>query len=1285
MCFISPGNFERKSKLTIMKSKKIATLRLCTSLFLFAILVQADPVVTWEPATFTAGDTIRIFYNLEAGTLPNSTAPVYIHIGYNDWQDVVDLAMSIEESQIWGVDFAIPNDAEVVDFVFTDLAGNWDNNGGIGIDWHISLLYNWYPLTPNPNDSLTIFIHNSAPNPTVQWQVSDGMGYSAPFDDYHPANTTISEDGFWASTPAILNGEIGEYRLQFPPMKNPQQLVQALKFRVFWEDGATDETIYDIYADFTQQENDVSIQIISPGNGSEITGTNTVLVNAPDATSIEVWAGLDFVGIASGGFLSQSWTPSDLNWGPMNLNAVATSENGRVSVAVHSISVIPQIEYEPAPVGISEGVTVNGSEVSIALFAPAKDFVAILGSWNSEFPNGELMKLSGDTLWWYETQLSEGEYFYQFNLENEKRIADPFSQDVEWKSPDGQWESSYFEDAKTVFQVGATEFQWTDGNYQTPEEQDFIIYECHIGDFLGIDGEIGTYTHLLEKLDEGYFDDLGITAIELMPIMEFEGENSWGYNTSFLMAPESTYGTPDELKILIDQFHAHGIAVLLDVVYNHTWGSSPLFQLYQPKDNWDFEDHDYTHCPYYQNAESEWGYKLDHWKPRTKRIIRETLRLWVEDYHIDGFRFDYAPGVGWDGYNANGMSYYSWFLNELAPETFVIIEEDNSYQVNTTETDAGWDYSYYHNSFAQIQKTNHAGHSWGDMSDVAAHIHFSGQGYNDHWGPVNYIVSHDEPRIIEEATQYQGMSESEAIARSLLGATMLFTGTGVPMIYHGQEFGQAGDSHQGNGIIPNPLSWDNLDNPAFASLWEDYRSLIHLRRNNSAFTSANLNTAYQSNVEKCIVYWRWEGEEHAVVVLNFDDNSHWITVPFNGEGQWFELFSGNSISVSGGEYGMEIPASGALVFTQTAADEFPPNLVSVDYLNPQTLQVNFSESVEENSAENIGNYMISGVSCEITDANRSANNSQVYLTILPNLEAGQSGTITAENIIDEAGNLIDSENNSANFTVPEENEECAFHTIQIDGINDFYPNSEFFENISENELSITWDENYLYVGFTELDLNGGGDLFVNIDTNQESGVGASSGSWGRVNFSGDFMPEYQVAIEGGGGSMQVNRWFSSTWVYPGNGEIGNSYEGWETVPFTEISIPWQNIGNPDGVAISVHISAEDSWEVPQIFPLSNDAGNHPTIMDCYAFFEPNITSSMPVDNFPPNSILDEQTGEKGDLNGDGALNVLDIVRLVNIILGDSPTEYESWSGDLNDDGALNVLDIVQLVNLILSS
>lgn len=882
--------------------------------------------VYWEPEVPVPGGDLTIYYNTIDGALPYNTMPVYIHLGYNGWQETDDYAMTYapELGSGWfEYTYSVPANAQTIDFVFTDLDGNWDNNGGVGIDWHISMNYYWTPFNPGADDDVVITLNNAPMNGEVAWTVDAGGGHVIPIEDYWPADSY--EDEGWLMTPITsLGGDV--YELNLGQFSLGSQVVESIKFRIRWDDGEWDvgdngQIInYDIYFDYSYQSGDPYVFFISPQEGADVSGSVT-LGTVGSAEYVEYWVYGEMIGTDDSSPYEVVWTPDPELFGDVTILAKAVGTDGRITFLFRTVNILFTINHAPVPGNADDGLNIDGNNIIITLYAPEKDFVTVKGSWNIENQLGELMSLSGDTLWWYQTTLPDGDYTYQFNVQDERIMADPWSKDVIWVDPGGGWESGDYTHAKTNFTIGAEPYQWNDQDFTRPEQRDVIVYEMHVGDFLGIDGQIGRYTDVTAKIEEGYFDDLGVNAIELMPVNEFEGENSWGYNPTFYMAPESTYGTPDELRELVDTAHQHGIAVLMDVVFNHMWGSAPLFLLYQPVDNWDYEDHNYNYCPYFHNQESEWGYKLQHWSPRTRKHIDDVLMTWVEDYHMDGFRFDHTQGIGWDSNNQWGASHYGNMLHSYDPSIIIIAEEDNSWQINNTDFDAGWDYSFFHMMKANLQETSDGGHSWGDMYDLGNHIVASSQGYNSYTGPLNYCESHDETRIIYEATVYQGISLQDAYKKSKLGASVLLTSQGTPMLYHGQEFGQNGTSHSGGNIQPQPLQWENLETDDGADLFDATRKLIALRQHYEVLRSWDLDLRYQSSVNKSIVYWRTNGSEEVVVAANFHNTDRTFDIEFPHGGTWYDFLTEEPVTIESNWYGSyTIPASTARIFLTEIPD-----------------------------------------------------------------------------------------------------------------------------------------------------------------------------------------------------------------------------------------------------------------------------------------------------------------------------------------------------------------------------
>ncbi len=885
------------------------------TLLIFTYVVSAFAGrVYWEPTNPVPSENVTIFYNVIEGTLPDNANPVWIHLGYNGWQSTDDYQMTevSDTTGWWKYDYTIPNDATVVDFVFTDMNGNWDNNGGMGIDFHIPLTLNWSPFNPTPNDTLDIQALDVTPGGQLIWWVMDDNEPQTPIPQYRPDGSVLSDDGMVVKTPFTDENNDTVFDVKLGPFLNARQTFNRIKFKIQYADGTVSDQIYEISMNYSQQSGGPFVAITSPDSNATVSGSVSITATATGASSVEFWGGSDSLGVDDSEPYEMSWTPSANIFGKANIIAKAIDDSGHVSFAKIPVDVPPAVQHEPVPAGVSDGVNIEGNQVTIALYAPYKDYVAVRGSWNRELTNGALMKISGDTLWWYQTNLTDGTYYYQYNLEGKKRIADPWSKDVRWKQFGTDIESGNYEDAFTKFVVGAEPFVWTDQQFQAPAKNEVMVYEAYLGDFNGEEGHPGTYADMLTRLQSGYFDSLGVTAVELMPVNEFEGGQSWGYNPSFYLAPESSYGTPTELKQLVDAFHAHGIALFLDVVFNHMWGSAPLFQLYQPVGTFDRHDHDYAHDPYFHDMDSPWGYKLEHWHGttsagvtrRTWKYVTDCLRNWVENYHVDGFRFDYADGIGW-GDGDNGMSFYANFLQSLDRTEFVIAESDNAPEINATEVDAGWNYSYYHMMKANLQEITDSGHNYGDMNDLGRHIRFNvpdnsgDQAYQDEWGPVNYLESHDETRIIYEGMHYQGFTREKAIKKSKLGAAILFTGTGTPMIYQGQEFGQDGRTRDDGGYpLMQPLRWNYLNEDWGRDLFNYYRKMIWLRNNFPVLHSASLDITHHDNTTKTIVYERNGGIEYVVVAANFSGSSQTLNISFPTNGRYYEFIRNDSVMVT---------------------------------------------------------------------------------------------------------------------------------------------------------------------------------------------------------------------------------------------------------------------------------------------------------------------------------------------------------------------------------------------------
>ena len=255
------------------------------------------------------------------------------------------------------------------------------------------------------------------------------------------------------------------------------------------------------------------------------------------------------------------------------------------------------------------------TSAALVLWAPLKEFVFVLGDFNNWQPdNNYQMKKDGDYFWLEISNLEKGkEYIFQYLIDGEIKVADPYTEKIV-----DPWNDSYIdsvtypnlieypvnktEGIASVLQPGQDEFVWEVSDFQVPEKERLIIYELLVRDFT----TEHSYKAVRENLD--YLEDLNINVLELMPVNEFEGNSSWGYNPAFYFAPDKYYGPKNELKKLIDECHKRGIAVVIDMVLNHSYGQSPFVQMYM--DNWTItaENPWYNEEHNFQNTAAHWGF-----------------------------------------------------------------------------------------------------------------------------------------------------------------------------------------------------------------------------------------------------------------------------------------------------------------------------------------------------------------------------------------------------------------------------------------------------------------------------------------------------------------------------------------------------------------------------------------------------------------------------------------------------------------------------------------------------
>ena len=545
----------------------------------------------------------------------------------------------------------------------------------------------------------------------------------------------------------------------------------------------------------------------------------------------------------------------------------------------------------PQPAALPDGVWLGARELSdgrvaFALHAPWKHSVHLLGSFNKWSQTADPLAVSEQGIWWIVKELSAGEYEYQFLIDGETVIGDPYAHEVRWNGPQ----------PSAVVRVGGEHFHWNDAGFGIKPLNELVIYELHVGDF----SPAGTFKGVTERMP--YLRDLGVSAIELMPIFEFPGDVSWGYNPAYFFAPEASYGSPDDLRELIDTAHLNGIGVILDVVFNHIDGSSPINNLYP-----------YDQNPYFGNDGNPWGFPdFNHWNDTVKQLLSDVQTYWLTEMHIDGLRYDYAPGIGFDG--ESGMSFLTWQARQVKPHAYLIVENTDDYtsMVHKTEADASWNIAFSYQMIANMRESEFHGKQYADLDATMNALDFRHTGYSDNAQAINFLESHDEQRLMYEIATNPNLHPDAAHQKSRMGAICLFTATGIPMLYHGQEFGMWTE----RTIDKNPLQWELLEHDAGRDLHAFYRGMIALRNSCRALVGNNIKPLVCDHERHMLAYYRWSDDEqsHAVVVVNFGMNTDYLDIPFPRTGVWHEWVFNYDREIGDGATGIQVPGSGGKVF-----------------------------------------------------------------------------------------------------------------------------------------------------------------------------------------------------------------------------------------------------------------------------------------------------------------------------------------------------------------------------------
>ena len=731
--------------------------------------------------------------------------------------------------------------------------------------------------------------------------------------------------GVWGTAdPEVLMTEIGDdlYQLSITSINDfygltADDTVLQMAFVFRNEPGAIvgrDTDGSDIYVDVYEPGLNVAITspvidplIVSPGENVHI----EVISVLADSMYLYV----DGVELVATDIATIAYDIIATELGPAEIRVVAKGD-GDIKVDSTYYYVIGDPIVEAVPAGLKQGINyINDTTITLILFAPFKEYIFAVGEHsNWTLSEESFMKLDPDNATWWVTltHLIPGkEYPYQYFIDGVLWVADPLTEKVLDPWNDGSISEETYPDlldypfGKTtgivsVFQTAQPEYAWAITDFIPPATDDLVVYELLIRDFVAKHN----YQTLLDTLS--YLKTLGVNAIEFMPVMEFEANESWGYNPSFFIALDKYYGTREAFKIFIDSCHANGIAVILDIAMNHAFGQSPLVQMWwdaalnAPADNSPYFNQIPTH-------DYNVGYDFNHESSATINMRNIVFTYWLQEFNVDGYRFDLSKGftqnntlgdVGaWGLYDADRIN--TWknigdVLWDVNPNAKLILEH---FAENTEEKElANYGFMLWGNS-----NYNYAQATMGYTGSDVSWMSYQNRGWNDPH-VMGYMESHDEERLMFKNLEFGNTVNPDhnvkdlntALYRMETAGALFFTIPGPKMIWQFGEMGYDISIEYGCRVCNKPILWDYITDNNRLRIYQVWSELIHLKKTYSAFSTDDYNLSVSGFGKRINLN---DPTMNVTVLGNFDVNLGSVNPNFQHNGWWFEYFSGDSINV----------------------------------------------------------------------------------------------------------------------------------------------------------------------------------------------------------------------------------------------------------------------------------------------------------------------------------------------------------------------------------------------------
>ncbi|HYG03873.1 MAG TPA: alpha-amylase family glycosyl hydrolase [Chryseosolibacter sp.] len=774
--------------------------------------------------------------------------------------------------------------------------------------------------------SLDHFAWNNDSNPVWIWTwIADGCSSNcdAP-TNVNPA--TAAQD---AAKVTRISTDPDIYQITFTPttfFNKPASELKEIGFKFKSSDWAdnkqTDNDRFITFSsDFQVALTQPSVFPVFKDSGEQL----TISANASGSSTMKIFINGNEVA-STAGVTSINYVHTITETIGTSTVEVRATSGSQTKSATFDYTVRTASVEETRPDGVVDGINyhTDNTTATLSVWAPGKTSAYLIGDFTDWKVNADYqMKKDGEHFWIHIDGLTPGvEYAFQYLINESLYIADPYSDKI--LDPDDQYipdviypglktypsealSQKWYFNRLSVLQTNQSPYEWQTINYSKPETKDLVIYEMLVRDFVAADDR--NYQTLIDTI--GYFKRLGINAVQLMPVMEFGGNDSWGYNPTFMFAPDKAYGTKDKLKEFIDRCHAEGIAVILDITMNHHDTPNPYVMM-----DFDFTAFKPTAANKWFNVDAKHPFNvffdMNHESTYTKTYLDTVNYYWLNEYKVDGFRYDLSKGFtqrnnpnNIDAWGAKDDSRIAILkrmadrIREYSPDAILILE----HFADNAEEEILSDYG-----FLLWGNMNHAYNQnamgFGSDSDISWGS-YKARGWDDP-NLITYIESHDEERMMFRNLQfgnssggYSVKSLDNALDRVKAAAAFFFTVPGPKMLWQFGELGYDVSIDFNGRVGAKPVRWEYLEDPAREKLFETFASLIHLRNSYDVFDTEDFFITGGSTLSKQITLRNQPytttpanaDEMNVHVIGNFDVTAKNVALTFPHAGNWFDYFS----------------------------------------------------------------------------------------------------------------------------------------------------------------------------------------------------------------------------------------------------------------------------------------------------------------------------------------------------------------------------------------------------------